>query len=546
MNRYIISLALSLCALAPAAEAAPDLAPYAPDGWSAEIVIAKTNDTFTDSTGLTTSDDLWFSYAVANFGDTDTPTAVQNWLYVDGVQTLKFSTNTPVRAGYYSSYEHYNLGKFSAGTHTLKIVADATNAAPESNEMNNEYTKTITVSSVAGTLPNLKPVAPTGWSAAVVVSSVAGTTVDTPKLKTTDKLDVDFAFTNSGPGAVNSGSPGFRVEVLIDGVVERNFSYALAMNPGEVLEFKNGLALSLVNLAPGAHQIKLRLDADQVRAENNESDNQFSKTITVRATPDLNNDFKADIIQQNASDNKVRALLMGANGAVLGFKQPLGTAGLPAMQVVGTADLNGDGIADIVRQSTGNRAVSVTYLNNSGVATGTASLFGGTGQGDWKVAAILDLNGDAHDDILFQNASNNQVKGYTLTAAGAIIATVRPYGATALNGLRISGAGDVDGDGRADILRQATAGANKGRITASIVTGNGSVTRTTQMLGGVAPGTMKLVGTTDLNRDGIEDLVLEDPSNGSLEGEIMNNTGNSVSTLGLGGGTAYGPWKVKG
>lgn len=264
--------------------------------------------------------------------------------------------------------------------------------------------------------------------------------------------------------------------------------------------------------------------------------------ILVRATPDLNLDYKADIVLQNLNTGVVKGLLMGANGTVSGTVLPFGTTGVAKLKVVGMADLNCDGLADIVRQNATTGAITVSYLNTSGVVTGSAPMFGGASMGDWKVAAIMDLNGDGHDDLLFTNAKNHQVKGFLLDATGALVSTVQPYGTTALTGLRVAGGADVNGDGRADILRQAT----NGKITASILTDDGNVQSTMPVLGGVAPGTMKLVGTTDLNADGIEDLVLEDPSNGSLEGEIMDGAGNSVSTISIGGGTAYGAFKVKG
>src|SRR5262249_54512646 len=41
--------------------------------------------------------------------------------------------------------ENFSIGSLSAGSHTLRIVADSTGQIPESNEGDNEYTKTIAV-----------------------------------------------------------------------------------------------------------------------------------------------------------------------------------------------------------------------------------------------------------------------------------------------------------------------------------------------------------------------------------------------------------------
>ena len=516
----------------------PNLAPYKPTAWSDKLIISSATGTTEDASVFSPTDELYVDYAYINNGTAPANGTFKNTIYINGVAKQVRSRTTALNANVYSTTSDVSLGSLPAGTHTIKFKTDSGNVVTESNEGDNEYSRVITILGAAA--PNLTPVTPHGWSAPVVITKQSGTTIDASSLKASDSLYLGLAFTNDGNAAVPGGTPGFNIEVLVDGVVITNISYSPVMEVGEILVVNGDLALG--NLTPGMHEIKMRLDGNEVRAESNELDNEFTKTIRVRATPDLNNDNKADIIQQHLSTGVVKALFMGANGAVTGSVQPLGSTGVVKMKVVGTADLNGDGISDIVRQNATNGAVSVTYLNNSGLANGTKALFGGASQGAWKVAAILDLNGDGNDDLLFKNANNQQVKGYTLTSAGALIATVRPYGTTALTGLLIAGGADVNGDGRADILRQAS----NGKITASLLTGNAAVSGTAPMLGGLAPGTMKLVGTTDLNRDGIEDLVLEDPANGSLDGEIMNSTGNSVSTIAIGGGNAYGAFKVKG
>jgi len=45
----------------------------------------------------------------------------------------------------YATFLDYNLGSLSAGTHTLKIKTDSSGVIAESNETDNEFTKTVTV-----------------------------------------------------------------------------------------------------------------------------------------------------------------------------------------------------------------------------------------------------------------------------------------------------------------------------------------------------------------------------------------------------------------
>ena len=59
-------------------------------------------------------------------------------------------------ANVYGYVTDYSIGSLSAGTHTIKVVADSTGAVGESYESDNEYTKTITVQAQSTQKPNLK------------------------------------------------------------------------------------------------------------------------------------------------------------------------------------------------------------------------------------------------------------------------------------------------------------------------------------------------------------------------------------------------------
>jgi hypothetical protein len=134
----------------------PDLTPYKPSGWSDKIVVSKTTGTTTDDTNLTENDTLYVDWAVINQGDADITTTFYVDLYVDGVFKQRFSIAS-LRKNSPTSYSDYSIGKLSVGTHTIKIVVDATNVIAEKDENNNEYTKTITVSSAPSGQPPSKP-----------------------------------------------------------------------------------------------------------------------------------------------------------------------------------------------------------------------------------------------------------------------------------------------------------------------------------------------------------------------------------------------------
>src|SRR5207249_2594181 len=129
------------------------------------------------------------SCAVINNGHAATGARYYVKLYVDGAEKNTWYSDPPLNVNYYDYVQDYFIGHLSAGTHMIRILADATGTIPESNEADNEYTKTITV--VTGGQPNLTPYKPAGWSDKIVVSNVSGTNSDHSPIMTTDNLYVD-------------------------------------------------------------------------------------------------------------------------------------------------------------------------------------------------------------------------------------------------------------------------------------------------------------------------------------------------------------------
>jgi surface antigen len=138
-GRYTISRRLET----PNQPNPPDLTPYKPSGWSDKIVVSKRTGTNTDDPDLTTDDTLYVDWAVINQGG-DINNRFYYHLYVD-TNVVWFQSDS-LKAGSLPAVQDHSIGKLGAGTHTIKIVADPTNVINESNESNNEYSKTISIS----------------------------------------------------------------------------------------------------------------------------------------------------------------------------------------------------------------------------------------------------------------------------------------------------------------------------------------------------------------------------------------------------------------
>lgn len=101
--------------------------------------------TNTDSSPLASTDTLYVDWAVLNSGDAATAARFYTELYVDGALRNSWYSDPPLNPNFYSFVEDYSIGSLAAGTHTIRIKTDSTGAVSESNESDNEYTKTITV-----------------------------------------------------------------------------------------------------------------------------------------------------------------------------------------------------------------------------------------------------------------------------------------------------------------------------------------------------------------------------------------------------------------
>jgi len=271
----MLLLVLAMGASALTAHATPNLTPYQPAGWSDKIVVARSTGTTTDSTGLSSADTLYINWAVINNGSTTANGTFYTYLYVDGVFNTSWST-VSLPAGSYTYVNNFYLGSLSAGTHTIEIFTDATSVIAESNESDNTYTKTITIGNPP--LPNLTPYQPSGWSDKIVVARSTGTTTDSTGLTSADTLYINWAVINNGNAAVTST---FYTYLYVDGVYQY-FWTTTSLPAGSYTYINN---YSLGSLSAGTHTIEIFTDATGVVAESNESDNTYTKTITIGNPP---------------------------------------------------------------------------------------------------------------------------------------------------------------------------------------------------------------------------------------------------------------------
>ncbi|WP_225844886.1 VCBS repeat-containing protein [Streptomyces sp. HPF1205] len=186
-----------------------------------------------------------------------------------------------------------------------------------------------------------------------------------------------------------------------------------------------------------------------------------------------------------------------------------GTGWPASSTAVPIGDLSGDGIADLLVRDASGRLNRYDGTNGQSFAPSSPSRLVGSG---WNVynslAGAGDLNGDGRPDLVARDSSG-VLYFYAGNAAGVFAGRVRIGGGWQIYTALIAGQ-DLNGDGIGDLLARDTAGV----LWRYDGNGNGGF-HSRMRIGGGWNTYNSLVGVSDLNGDGRADLLARD-ANGDL------------------------------
>ena len=144
-----------------------DLQPYQPPEWGDKVVISKNLNNFVGASTFTNADSLYLNIGYANLGISPSG-GFKIALFVDGIQIGGDRGVSALLANTYSTLLNIPIGSLTEGTHRIEVGVDQLNDVLESNEGNNSFSKTITI-----TAPKIAVEQPPGVPLADGTSTIA-------------------------------------------------------------------------------------------------------------------------------------------------------------------------------------------------------------------------------------------------------------------------------------------------------------------------------------------------------------------------------------
>jgi hypothetical protein len=211
---------------------------------------------------------------------------------------------------------------------------------------------------------------------------------------------------------------------------------------------------------------------------------------------DLNSDGLSDLIIGNAAGNNLGVMLAHPGGSF----GPLATFAAAAPVAMTITDLNGDGFPDVITVGS-NHVASFLAGNGDGSFAAPVTIFGGSYV---TSVAAADFSGDGRPDLVFGRASVNGQSSVAVVLNTGGGQFSQPQFLPTGNSPFVAVTADVNGDGRPDILTVNTTSSTIGVLTGN---GDGSFATSTTFATGSFPKSMDV---TDINGDGCLDVVVAD------------------------------------
>lgn len=283
----------------------------------------------------------------------------------------------------------------------------------------------------------------------------------------------------------------------------------------------DGLA-DLVSLTPAGGGFAVRLGNGDGSFRNAQVVTGTGETFRSGFLADVNGDGRLDVLAADQGSNRFSVYFGNGNGTFMARTSYVAGTGNQVASII-AADVNNDGILDVVTANSADSTVHISLGNSNGTFQASTSLaLGGTFMGaasGLDAISIADTNGDGLMDILVGNMTDGRMRLFLGSGQGNFASArtidINTVGAHSPKFI------DANNDGILDLMFSFQFGSTG----AGVMIGNGDGTfqgiRTTSF----GSGTSGYSVTGDFNNDGLTDFATTSYNDGRLSILLSNGDG---------------------
>jgi len=262
-----------------------------------------------------------------------------------------------------------------------------------------------------------------------------------------------------------------------------------------------------------------------------------------QARADLNRDLQSDVVWLNASSGDVAVWLM--NGPLISSGSLVTRVSDANWKIAGSGDFDGDGNADIFwsHELTGHNVVWLMH----GTTINSAAFVTSAPEANWKIAGVADFNKDGKADLFWRRSATGQSAVWLMNGTLLLGAFDLPS-MSDLN-WTTEGFGDFDADGVPDVFWRNTATGEDAIWFMTGRVGNANIGPSTSRSSSAVAMTIsnldyRVVAAGDLDGDGKADLVWFNSATGDVAVWLMD--GSAIRVPGLVGTVNDLNWQIEG
>jgi hypothetical protein len=171
-------------------------------------------------------------------------------------------------------------------------------------------------------------------------------------------------------------------------------------------------------------------------------------------TGDFNRDGKTDLVWQHMVTGQIGVRLMNGVNLVSDLFFSPSSVGDTAWKIVTVGDFNADGKPDLVWQREGTGESAVWLMDGTSLMSGLYFNPAQETDTNWNIVGMGDFNNDGQPDLAWHHAATGEIKVWWMNGVNRMGEAPLDGGPVPDVSWRVAGVGDLNGDGRPDLIWQ--------------------------------------------------------------------------------------------